>query len=106
MSQNSSFQPQGPTVLVGTSVVQAAANDNVTPTTYRVRCLVAGYFSWASSQGPVAPAITVVAPVDGVPSGQTIGMAVGQCETFILAQNCYFKASVAAAFEVTPGEGM
>src|SRR5689334_18659925 len=107
MSQNSAFNPTGPTVLVGTSVVQAPATNMVTPTCYRVRCLVTGYLSWATSQNPTAPTMSApTAPTAGVPQDKTLGMTAGGVECFILMQNCYFLSSVAAGFEVTPGEGI
>jgi hypothetical protein len=110
MSQNSAFDPTfGPTVLVGTSVVQAPATNGVLVGSYRVRCLVTGYLSWASSQGgnPAGTAPTIPAPVApsaGTPSPNTVGMTAGTVEVFKLPVNAFLLASVAAAFEVTPGE--
>jgi hypothetical protein len=50
--------------------------------------------------------IAAVAPSAGVPSPNTLGMAVGTVEKFTLGPNMYFISSNAAGFEVTPGEGV
>lgn len=106
---DSTFTPKGPTVLVGTSVVQATGtNPNEQCTSCLVRCLVTGYLSWMTSElgTTTAPAITVAAPTAGVPSANTIGMTAGAVQTLGLPVNAWFKASAAAAFEITPGEGV
>lgn len=100
MSLTSTFTPQGPTVLVGVTAVQIP--NNITPsqfgsTTYRVRCLVTAYLTWGQA--------STVAAVGG-PGTNTLGMTAGGVETFILPGQNYFIANVAAAFEMTPGEGM
>jgi len=109
---NGPFTPFGPTVLVGTSEVQVSSTTrNTGPTSYRVRNLLstAQYFSWAPAAplGAAAPSITVTAPTAGVPSANTIGMNGNGVEVFGgLPPNAYFKANAAAAFEITPGEGL
>lgn len=105
--QDATFQVWGPSVLVGTTVVQVQSTNGSPPTGYRVRCLVTGYFSWANSSGPTPPAIpTPTAPTAGVPSYNTIGMTAGGIETFELPPNAYFLSNNAAGFEITPGQGM
>lgn len=106
MAYDATFTPKGPTILVTTAVQQALPTmDSDRATSYRVRCLVAGYLAWASSETTVAPTITAAAPTAAAPAANTIGMSVGGVETFTLPQNAYFKSSVANGFEVTPGEG-
>lgn len=109
MSYDSTFTPKGPTVLIGTTVLQAPpSNPAEQCTSYRVRCLVSGYLMWAPSNtaSPAAPTLTVAAPVAGTPSNNTIGQNAGEVETFCLPINAWFKSSNAAGFEVTPGEGV
>jgi hypothetical protein len=110
MAYDSTFTPKGPTVLVGIApaVQVATANPSEWPTSYRVRCLATAYLSWYTFQdvGAPPPTITVTAPAANVPSPQTIGMSLGGVETFTFPPNAYFQASVAAAFEITPGEGL
>lgn len=105
---DSTFTPSGPTVLVGVSVVQvnAATQNAVEPTSYRVRCLATGYLAWYPSQTVGAPTFTAAAPTAGNPASNTIGMNAGGVETFSFPQGGYFLSSVAAGFEVTPGEGV
>lgn len=108
---DSTFTPAGPTVLVGTTLVQVdpPSSNPTQRTSFRVRCLVAGYFTYtpalASNVAPTSPT-TSTAPSAGSPQANTIGMAAGNTETFTLPQNCWMVASAAAAFEVTPGEGI
>lgn len=109
--QDSTFTPAGPTVLVGTVLVQVdpPGNNTVQRTSYRVRCLATGYLSWTPmiAANATSTAITAsTAPANLVPSANTIGMAGGTVETFTLPQNAWFISSVAAGFEVTPGEGL
>lgn len=103
MANDSAFSPGGPTVLVGATAVQiplAGSINNVQ--SYRVRCLVAAYLTWGPSTVTAAGA-----PTAGVPSANTIGMAAGAVEKLSLPDgNTWFIASAAAAFEVTPGEGI
>lgn len=107
MSQDSAFTPYGPLTLIGTAVVQVASTTLVNPASYRIRCLVAGYLSWAPSTGSVPPTIGApTAPTAGVPSVNTIGMSVGQTEVIALPPNAYFLSNNAAGFEVTAGEGI
>ena len=102
MAIDATFQPQGPTVLVGTTAVQVpgAAGGS---TSYRIRNISASvqYFSWgtASVGAPVAP-------VAGTPSANTIGMLGGSVETFCISSNPFLIAGTATGFEVTPGEGV
>lgn len=106
MAYDGAFAPNGDTVLVGTTIVQVKARSNVETQNYRVRCLVTGYISWATSNNPTAPTFAATAPVAGTPSPNTLGMTVGGVETFCLANDAYFLSSVVAGFEVTPGEGL
>ena len=106
---NSAFAPFGPTYLVGTSAVQVLATNNNGCTSYRVRSLLATtqYLSWAPA-GPAnaIPTITVTAP-GASPSAYTLGITPGTVEVFgNLPPNGFFKADIAAAFEITPGEGL
>ena len=103
----SAFSPTGPTYLVGTSVVQVTSTGN--NTTYRVRALLttSQYFTYAAPSGPTTPSITVTAPTAGVPSTFTVGLLPSTVEVFGgLPPNAWFKADAAAAFEITPGEGL
>lgn len=107
---NSAFAPFGPTYLIGTTAVQVLATNNAGCTSYRVRSLLATtqYLSWAPA-GPAnaAPTITVTAPGSTTPSAYTLGITPGTVEVFgNLPPNGFFKADIAAAFEITPGEGL
>ena len=107
---DSAFTPFGPTYLVGTSEVQVSATNNERPTAYRIRNLSASqqWFTWAyDAPGSPTPSITVTAPTAGNPSTNTFGMAPNSVEVFGgLPKNAWFKASAAAAFEITAGEGL
>lgn len=103
---DSTFTPKGPTYLVGTATVQCSSAVGEQCTSYRIRCLASGYLAWAASQTTTAPVLTATAPANGVPSTNTIGMTIGGVETLSLPQNAWFESSVAAGFEVTPGEGV
>lgn len=106
---DSTFTPKGQTVLIGTSVLQAPpTNPSEQATSYRVRCVVSGYLTWAPSEttSAAAPTLTAAAPTAGNPVTNTLGMLAGGVETFSLPTNCWFKSSVAGGFEVTPGEGL
>ena len=106
---NSAFAPFGPTYLVGTSAVQVLSTNNNGSTSYRVRSLLATtqYLSWApAGVANAAPTITVAAP-GASPSAYTLGITSGTVEVFgNLPPNGFFKADAAAAFEITPGEGL
>jgi hypothetical protein len=106
---NSAFAPFGPTYLVGTSAVQVLSTNNNGSTSYRVRSLLATtqYLSWApAGAANAAPTITVTAP-GASPSAYTLGITPGTVEVFgNLPPNGFFKADIAAAFEITPGEGL
>ena len=106
---NSAFAPFGPTYLVGTSAVQVLSTNNNGSTSYRVRSLLATtqYLSWApAGVANAAPTITVTAP-GASPSPYTLGITPGTVEVFgNLPPNGFFKADIAAAFEITPGEGL
>lgn len=108
MAYDATFTPKGSTVLLGVTVLQIQpTNVDEQATSMLVRCLVTGYFAWLPGKlGDTAPSITVTAPTAGVPSANTIGMSIGQVQTFQLPQNAWFKSSVAAGFEFTPGEGV
>jgi hypothetical protein len=106
---NSAFAPFGPTYLVGTSEVQVLSTNNNGSTSYRVRSLLTTtqYLSWApAGVANAAPTITVAAP-SASPSAYTLGITPGTVEVFgNLPPNGFFKADIAAAFEITPGEGL
>jgi hypothetical protein len=106
---NSAFAPFGPTYLVGTSAVQVLSTNNNGSTSYRVRSLLATtqYLSWApAGVANATPTITVTAP-GALPSAYTLGITPGTVEVFgNLPPNGFFKADIAAAFEITPGEGL
>jgi hypothetical protein len=67
---DSTFTPKGPTILVTTAVQQALPTvDNDRATSYRVRCLAAGYLAWASPEvNTQPPSITAAAPAAGTPA--------------------------------------
>ena len=106
---NSAFAPFGPTYLIGTTAVQVLSTNNNGSTSYRVRSLLATtqYLSWApAGVANAAPTITVTAP-GASPSPYTLGITPGTVEVFgNLPPNGFFKADIAAAFEITPGEGL
>lgn len=107
--QNSAFTPWGPLTSVGTAVVQVQTTSNNQATSYRIRCLVTGYISWAPavSTGAAAPTIgTPTAPILNTPSANTLGMQAGQVEVIALPPNAYFAASALLGFEVVAGEGL
>ncbi len=101
------FRPTGPTVLVGITSVQAPTNDGTGQTSYRVRAMLSTqqYLTWAPFT-TVNPNVPVTAPTAGVPSTNTLGFAGLSTETVVLPMNCWLRADAAAAFEVTPGEGL
>lgn len=100
MSIDTTFRPLGPTQLVGVTPLQAADLSSGC-STFRVRCLVAGYLSWGSSSAVTAKG----APAAGSPVADTLGMAAGAVAYLELPYNSWFISNVAAAFEVTPGQG-
>lgn len=106
---NSAFAPFGPSYLVGTSAVQVLSTNNAGCTSYRVRSMLSTtqYISWAPAGVPGStPTITVTAP-GATPSAYTLGILPGTVEVFgNLPPNGWFKADAAAAFELTPGEGL
>ena len=109
MAYDSTFTPKGPTYLVGITPIQASPyNPNEASTSYRVRCLATAYLAWVTNNdvGAPPPVITATAPSAGVSQANTMGMTIGGVETFTLPPNAWFISSVAAAFEVTPGEGV
>lgn len=97
MALNSTFQPQGPTVLIGVSALQVpiGTTGGGGAVTYRVRCLITAYLTWGNAS---------VAAVGG-PGANTLGMTAGGIETFTFPAQCFFISNVGASFEVTPGEG-
>lgn len=101
-SQDSTFAVWGPVNLIGTTPVQVLTTNGQSPTSYRIRCLVTGYFSWSPNSSVIIP----VAPTAGVPSQFTEGMTAGTVETFALPPNAFFLSNNAAGFEISPGEGM
>lgn len=110
MSNNSAFSPFGPTYVVGQSPVQVNATQNMNTTSYRIRNLqtTQQYISWQSAppNGGI-PVMTVVAPVQGTPQPQTLGLLGTSVEVFSnLPPNAFFCSTGAANFEVTPGEGI
>ena len=104
--QDATFQVWGPLNLIGTSVVQVVTTNQQQPTSYRIRCLVTGYISWAPSSGGVPTINTPTAPSAGTPSPNTIGMTAGGVETLGLPPNAYFLSNNAAGFEVSAGQGL
>lgn len=109
MAYDAAFGPFGQTFLVGTSPVQVSSNNQVGPTSYRVRNLSSAqqYFAWvAPAPGNATPTMTVTAPVAGTPQ-TVIGMAGTTVEVFgNLPPNAWFQASAAGAFEITAGDGL
>ena len=110
MAFTSAFSPFGSTVLVGTTAVQVSTSNNTDPTNYRVKNMLSTtqYFTFKAPQpNNATQTITVTAPIAGTPSAQTIGMLPYSVEIFGgLPANSWFKADAAAAFEITPGEGL
>lgn len=100
MSLVAAFQPLGPTVLVGVTALQVPGASAAG--SFRVRCLVTAYLTWGTQSTVTAAG----APVAGTPSPATVGMTAGNVEKITLPGNSYFISSVAASFEITPGEGI
>jgi len=88
--------------------VLTPANQTAT-TSYRIRCLVAGYLTWSPVLAANAtPTMTSAAPTLA-PGGQavnTMGYAAGHIEVLTLPQNAWFISSVASGFEIYVGEGL
>lgn len=107
MAYDGAFQPIGATVLVGVSPVKAPANDGSETQSYRISSLSTSrqYLTW-HPETTQQPTLSIAVPANGVPSPNTIGMAAGATETFVLPNNCWFRADAAGAFEVTPGQGL
>lgn len=109
---NGAFTPFGPTVLVGTSEVQASSGSrNTGPTAYRIRNTSASaqYISWsyAPPNGATPTIAAPTAPTAGVPSANTLGFLPNSVEVIGgIPANAFFRASAVGAFEVTPGEGL
>lgn len=96
------FTPRGPVYLVGTTAIQCPVTiGEATPSSFRIRCAASGYLVWGPSTQ-----ITATAPIDNVPSPNTMGMTIGGVETLTLPFNSFFKSSVAGGFEIIPGDGL
>lgn len=105
---DSPFRASGPTVLVGVTAVQVSSVNSVNPSSYRIRNItnLTAYIGWASPNvSTTPPVISTTAPVAGTPSSNLISMSGGSVEVLTFPQNAYFQSSVAAGFEITPGEG-
>lgn len=101
MTIDSTFKPLGATVVVTNAAVQplqTSAADGVT--TFRVRCLAAGYLTWGGSNVTAKGA-----PSAGAPSPSTMGFPVGTISYIEVPAASYFISSVANGFELTPGSG-
>lgn len=104
MSIDTTFQPKSPTFLVGATALQVAPDSQMGVTTFRVRLIVAGpaYLSWGFNNAVTAKG----APAAGVPVANTLGMTVAGSVMYIeVPGNSWFISSVAAAFEITGGQG-
>lgn len=101
MTIDTVFKPLTPTSLVGVSAVQVAPDAQNGGTTFRVRCLVSAYLSWGFKSTITA----LGAPAAGVAVANTVGMTAGTVETFEIPTAAWFISNVAAAFEITNGQG-
>ena len=108
--QSSTFTPWGQTYFVGAATpTQVLCSNNQKATSYRLRNLgtSAAYIAWsAPTASGATPQIGAVAPSQGTPVPNCIGMVAGSVETISGPADAWFLASTAASFEVTPGEGM
>jgi len=103
MALQGAFLPLGPAVFVGSTPRQANPISG-SAIAHRVRNLsgTAQYLAWGTTSAVSAP----VAPTDGNPSSNTLGMLPGSVETFSFPPNSWFIAGSATGFELTPGEGL
>lgn len=104
MSIDTTFKPIGATALVPASSATVQVVDKgayLGVTTFRVRCVIAGYLNW-SAQSTVGAA---AAPTAGSPSQNTIGMAAGAVAYLEVPASSYFRGDGTATFELTPGMG-
>lgn len=103
------FRPTGPTFTVAGTARQGVSDVPTNFMQYRVRNpnAAAAYFSWNTSSiaSGTTPTMSVVAPVDGTPQSNVIGMLPMSVEVFTFPKTAWFLATAGAPFEVTPGEG-
>lgn len=104
MSVDTVFKPIGSTTLVGITAVQLTTSGNSSGAPMSIRCrnlqTTPEYFTWGNSA-----AVTSLIPAAGVPAPNTIGMLPTSVETFEIPYNSWVIASLAASFEMTPGQG-
>lgn len=104
MSIDVTFKPIGVTALVPASTATVQVVDKgayLGATTFRVRCVIAGYLNW----GQQSTLGAAVAPSAGTPSQNTIGMAAGAVAYLEVPASSYFRGDGTATFELTPGTG-
>ena len=103
MAISGAFGLMGSTYFVGASAVQIPSPGTPLNCAMRIRNLSGSvqYFAWGNSSVS-AP----VAPTQGSPSANTVGMVGGSVEVFMLPPGAWLIASSATGFEVTAGEGV
>lgn len=105
MSVDTTFKPISPTVPFGTTGGAVALVDKgayLGVTTFRIRCVTAGYIAWGSTASLAAPSAT---PAVGVQLVNTLGFATGQTGYFEIPAASFFRGDGTGVFEVTPGSG-
>jgi hypothetical protein len=100
MSVDTTFKPLTGIVQVGASAVQVVPTQSFGVTTFRVRCLTAGYLTW----GPKSTVTAGGAPAPG-PVANTLGLATNAVAYIDVPATSWFISSVAAGFEICGGQG-
>lgn len=104
MSIDTTFKPITPTVAYGTTGGAAPVADKgayLGVTTFRIRCITAGYIAWGPSSSLAAP----TAPAVGTPEQNVLGFASGQTGYFEVPAASYFRGDGVGTFEITGGTG-
>lgn len=105
MSVDTVFQPKLPTVLVGTAGIQIIppGTGPAGMMTFRTVNLIASisYLGY----GPTAAQAVANAAAPGAAGAYTIAMLPSSVETFEFQSTMFFAANIAAAFNMTPGQG-
>ena len=95
------FAPGGPSYLIGVTATQIPSPAGQS---YRIVNILAAvhYIAWGPTNG-----VTVTAPVAGTPQPNMIGLLPNTERTITVpGGNLFWIADIAAAFLVTPGDGL
>src|ERR1700761_6745921 len=110
MSIDTAFQPKAPTILLGTTPVQAIppGTGPAGMMSFRISNTILGTpapvrFGWGDTSGKTSSA----APTGATPatSNFSINIAAGATVTLELPATAWMVAGTAASLEVTPGQG-